>query len=66
MIPNEEKCEMAMHHVRLELARTPDHPGGSLKCGYELNLPLTGDGRFDADDWQNRQHDCTVRRFWGS
>ena len=55
---------MAMRHVRLELARTPDHPEGSIKCGYELNLPLTSEGRFDVAAWPDREEECTVRRFW--
>jgi len=55
---------MAMRHVRLELARTPDHPDGSIHCGYELNLPLTQEGGFDMSAWPERQNECTVRRFW--
>jgi hypothetical protein len=55
---------MALKHVRLELARTPDHPEGSIRCGYELNLPLDADGKFDAVAWKSHKKDCTVRRFW--
>lgn len=55
---------MALRHVRLELARTPDHPEGSIHCGYEFNLPLTDDGHFDLSAWESAKKDCTVRRFW--
>lgn len=55
---------MALRHIRLELARTPDHPDGSIHCGYEFNLPLTGEGRVDLAEWQNHKDKCTVRRFW--
>jgi hypothetical protein len=55
---------MALRHVRLELARTPDHPDGSIHCGYEMNLPLNADGRFDAAAWKTHAKECTVRRFW--
>lgn len=55
---------MALRHVRLELARTPDHPDGSIHCGYEFNLPLAEDGRFDLGTWESSQDECTVRRFW--
>ncbi len=55
---------MALRHIRLELARTPDHPDGSIHCGYEFNLPLTDEGRFDLAEWKKRMDECTVRRFW--
>ena len=34
---------MALHHIRLELAREPDHPHGNADDGYDL--VLTGQGR---------------------
>lgn len=55
---------MTLRHVRLELARTPDHPGGSIHCGYEFNIFLQPDGLFDAKAWAKAKKDCTVRRFW--
>jgi hypothetical protein len=55
---------MALKHVRLELARNPDHPQGSSHCGYELNLPLDAAGKFDSAAWKAHKKDCTVRRFW--
>ena len=55
---------MPMTHIRLELARTPDYPEGSVRCGYEMNLPLDAAGRFDPDGWKAHKLDCRVRRFW--
>lgn len=55
---------MALKHIRLELARTPDHPEGSIHCGYEMNLPLDGAGKFDPAGWKAHRKNCTVRRFW--
>lgn len=55
---------MAMKHIRLELARTPDRPEGSIRCGYEMNLPLDDAGNLDAAAWKTRKEECTVRRFW--
>jgi hypothetical protein len=55
---------MALRHIRLELARTPDHPDGSTRCGYEMNLPLDAAGKFDPKGWKAHRNDCTVRRFW--
>ncbi|MGE4219366.1 MAG: hypothetical protein AB7G39_07955 [Alphaproteobacteria bacterium] len=55
---------MTMRHVRLELARSPGFPEGSIHHGYEFNLPLTADGHIDLDAWGKAKKDCTVRRFW--
>jgi hypothetical protein len=43
-----------LKRIRLELARTPEHPEGSSKCGYEFIAPLDGHGHFDADAWSER------------
>jgi hypothetical protein len=55
---------MALRHIRLELARTPHHPEGSIHCGYEMNLPLDGADKFDPAGWKAHRKNCTVRRFW--
>lgn len=55
---------MPLKTIRLELARTADHPDGSAEHGYEFTAPLTEDGQFDPVDWRIHQQDCTVRRFW--
>ena len=53
-----------LHHVRLELARCHDFPNGNSDRGYELTLPLTKEGRLDAEDWLHHRDQCRFRRFW--
>jgi hypothetical protein len=55
---------MALKKIRLELARTPDHPEGSAACGYEFAAPLDEKGMLDAKAWEREKTRCTVRRFW--
>lgn len=55
---------MALKSIRLELARTPDHPDGSAAHGYEFVAPLTDEGELDRDEWKRYHQVCTVRRFW--
>lgn len=56
---------MALKRIRLELARTPDHPEGSDAHGYDFIAPLTDEGHLDAEEWKISKDFCTVRRFWG-
>jgi len=55
---------MTLRRIRLELARTPEFPEGSLERGYEFHAPLTADGHLDADAFRAERAGCTVRRFW--
>ena len=55
---------MALHRIRLELARTPDFPQGSPDHGYEFLAPLTADGHIDAKAWKDVKERCEVTRFW--
>ena len=55
---------MTLRRIRLELARTADHPEGSAHHGYDFVAPLTDDGRLDQDGWRANQQACMVRRFW--
>lgn len=50
-------------HVRLLLAREKGHPDGDSREGYDLLVPLDGDGRLDAREWKTHQASCRVRRF---
>lgn len=50
--------------IRLELARTKDHPAGSPLHGYEFVAPLRDDGHIDVDAWRAAKDRCRVRRFW--
>jgi hypothetical protein len=49
--------------IRLELARTPDHPQGSPLIGYEFSAPLDAQGRIDAKAFAGLKERCRVRRF---
>lgn len=49
--------------IRLELARTHEHPQGARDIGYEFTAPLDGHGRIDADRWHKAKDRCRVRRF---
>lgn len=54
---------MPLKHVRLELARSHEHPEGNHNIGYEFNISLTDDGRFDASSWDTDGQLCTVVKF---
>ena len=53
-----------LKHIRLELARTKDHPEGNSSCGYEFKAPLDAAGHIDSKGWEKDKDLCTVRRFW--
>ncbi|MBT9289397.1 hypothetical protein [Prosthecodimorpha staleyi] len=56
---------MNLKKIRLNLARTKDHPNGSARHGYEFVAPLDADGHIDAEGWKKAREKCRVRRFWG-
>jgi len=56
--------EHQFKRIRLNLARSKDHPEGSKSCGYELIAPLDLHGMVDIEAWKKRRHLCSVRRFW--
>ena len=51
--------------IRLNLARTKEHPMGSARHGYEFLAPLAPSGHIDAEAWKKARDKCRVRRFWG-
>lgn len=53
----------SFRRIRLELARTKDHPTGDPQTGYEIVAPLDGDGKLDAAAWKDFKDHCRVRRF---
>jgi len=57
---------MALHHIRLELAREPDHPHGNADDGYDLVLTLDKDARLDAAAIAAAPENTRVRRFKGT
>lgn len=52
-----------LQRITLHLARTPSHPEGDNRDGYEIAAPLTEDGRLDAEQWRLERERCRVRRF---
>jgi hypothetical protein len=52
-----------LSRVRLELARTQDHPEGARDVGYEFTAPLDASGHIDHDQWLKARSLCRVRRF---
>lgn len=54
---------MALQRVRIELARSKEFPDGSANHGYEFNIPLTADAKFDAAAWEKDSQLCTVVKF---
>ena len=56
---------MALHHIRLELAREPGHPHGDADDGYDLVLTLDKDARLDAATVSAAPDRTRVRRFQG-
>ncbi|MEX0758959.1 MAG: hypothetical protein WD100_05215 [Tistlia sp.] len=55
---------MTLRNIRLELARTPEHPLGSDRHGYEFVAPLDAEGHIDAEEYRRRRDECRVWRFW--
>jgi hypothetical protein len=51
--------------IRLNLARSPEHPAGSARHGYRFTAPLDADGHLDPDGWREHRERCRVVRFWG-
>ena len=49
--------------IRLELARTREHPEGARTIGYEFTAPLDGTGHVDAAHFHEVKDRCRVRRF---
>lgn len=56
---------MTIKTIRLELARTKDHPAGDRGHAYEFRAPLDGTGHLDASVWPKEKEVCTVKRFEG-
>lgn len=52
--------------IRLELARTPDHPAGRKDWGFVIIAPLSEEGYLDAKDWSQHVDACHVTQFEGS
>ncbi len=53
-----------LKRIRLNLARSPGHPAGSERDGYEFVAPLDAHDHIDPDLWRKFRQYCHVRRFW--
>lgn len=53
-----------LQHITLNLARSPEFPGGSVERGYDLVAPIDTFGHLDVDEWRRFRSLCRVRRFW--
>lgn len=60
-----ERVAASLKRIRMNLARSPEHPGGSHTHGYEFTAPLDAEGRIDPAAWKAAREHCRVRRFWG-
>jgi len=56
---------MTWSTIRMELARNPEFPEGSLHHGYLLHAPLDRQGRLDATAYQSERDRAVVEEFWG-
>lgn len=52
-----------LYRIKLELARTPEHPEGDPEHGYDFIAPLDKTGMLDPSSWRDQRKQCTVRRF---
>lgn len=60
----EAKTTATWSRVRLELARSHDHPEGSARHGYVLIVPLDNSGRIDEAAQHKAPELCTLHQFW--
>ena len=54
----------SLKRIRLDLARSREHPNGSSSCGYEFVAPLDQHSHIDVSTWRKLRDRCSVRRFW--
>jgi hypothetical protein len=55
---------MTFKRIRLELARSHNHPQGSARHGYEFTVPLSADGTIDEAQFDAAKGIWSVLRFW--
>lgn len=54
---------MTLKRIRLELARNPEFPQGSMQHGYEFVAPLDRGGHLAPQEWRRNRELCTVTHF---
>lgn len=55
---------MTWKTIRLELARTADHPNGSSAHSYVFRVPLDDAGLIEPKELKKAEKRPVVRRFW--
>lgn len=55
---------MTWKSIRLELARTEQHPDGSPRHVYIVHAPLTADGLIDEQQLKFAPERASVHRYW--
>lgn len=53
---------MGLKVIRLELARTKEHPDGDARFSYVFRAPLTADGHLDPEGFKNSRDLCSVEK----
>ena len=51
-----------LYEIKLELARTAEHPVGDSGHSYDFIAPLDEEGKLDSESWRDNRAKCTVRR----
>lgn len=54
---------MTLKVIRLELARTKDHPDGDPNHAYVFRAPLTADGHLDANEFKKVADLCSAIKY---
>jgi hypothetical protein len=62
-VAHNRSTAMTLKMIRLELARTKDHPEGDPGHAYEFRAPLDGSGHLDQAAWHSVKDLCLVRRL---
>lgn len=52
-----------MHKIRLEAARSKEHPAGDPSTGYEFFAPLDSAMHIDRAAWREQRERCFVHRI---
>lgn len=57
---------MSWRFIRLELARTPEFPSGSVSRAYLMRLPVGDDDLIDRSAFEQNPSRASVRRYWST
>jgi hypothetical protein len=62
--PARSNSIMTWKTIRLEMARTADHPNGSSAHAYVFRVPLDDEGVIEPETLKKAEKRPVVRRFW--